>query len=42
LLHAVVQVTLDVTAVGIGGQNEPLPGRAQLLELTTKPFERVS
>jgi hypothetical protein len=40
LLHALVQGTLDPTAVGIGSQNEPLPGRAQLCDLGTQPVER--
>jgi hypothetical protein len=33
LLHALVQVTLDPAAVGIGSQNEPLAGRAELGDL---------
>ena len=40
LLHAVVEVALDAAAVGIGGQDEPLPGRAQLLDLEAQPVER--
>jgi hypothetical protein len=33
LLHALVQLTLEPAAVGIGGQDEPLSGRAQLRDL---------
>jgi hypothetical protein len=33
LLGAVVQVALDPAAVGIGSENEPRPGRAQLGDL---------
>jgi hypothetical protein len=40
LLHALVQVTLDSAAVGIGGQDEPLPGSAQLRDLEAQPVER--
>ena len=41
LLHALVQVALDPAAVGIGGQDEPLPGRAQLRDLEAQPVERL-
>ena len=41
LLRAVVEVALDPAAVGIGGQDEPLPGRAQLLDLEAQPVERL-
>ena len=41
LLHAVVQVALDAAAVGIGGQDEPLPGCAQLFDLDAQPVERL-
>ena len=34
LLHAVVQVALDPPAVCVGRQDEPLPGRAQLRDLS--------
>ena len=42
LLHAVVQVTLDRATVGIGGQNEPRPRRAQLGDLGAQPLELVA
>jgi hypothetical protein len=32
-MHAIVQSALDGPAVGIRGQDEPLPCRAQLLDL---------
>jgi hypothetical protein len=35
-----VQFALDLPAVGIGGHDEPLPGRAQLADLTEQPVER--
>ena len=41
LLHAVVELPLDPAAVGIGGQDEPLPRRAQLLDLEAQPVERL-
>ena len=40
LLHAVVQVALDLAALGVGGQDEPLPRRAQLRDLEAQPVER--
>ena len=42
LLHAVVQVTLDRATVGVGGQNEPCPGRAQPGDLGAKTLELVA
>ena len=42
LLHAVVQIALDRATVGIGGQNEPRPRRAQLGDLDAKTLELVA
>jgi hypothetical protein len=42
LLRALVQVTLDPAAVGIGSQNEPRPGQAQLGDLDAQLFELVA
>ncbi len=39
LVHAVVQITLDHAAVGIRGQDEPLPCCAQLLDLDAQSIE---
>ena len=39
LVHAVVQITLDRAAVGIRGQDEPLLGCAQLLDLDPQSIE---
>jgi hypothetical protein len=33
LLRTVVKVALDRAAIGIGGENKPLSGRAQLRDL---------
>jgi hypothetical protein len=35
-----VQITLDPAAVGIGSQDEPLPGRAQFRDLDAQLVER--
>ena len=40
LLHAVVQLTLDPAAVGVGGQDEPLPRCMQVRNLEAEPVER--
>ena len=40
LLRTVVQLALDLAAVGISGQDEPLPGRTQLSDLKAQPVER--
>jgi len=42
LLHAVVQVTLDRATVGVAGQNEPRPRRAQPDDLRAKTLELVA
>jgi hypothetical protein len=42
LLHVVVQVALDRASIGVGGKNEPYPGRAQLDNLRAEPFELVA
>jgi hypothetical protein len=42
LLHARVQVPLDHAAVGIGGQDEPSPGGAELRDLEAQPVERFA
>jgi hypothetical protein len=42
LLHAVVQVTLDRATVGVAGQNEPCPRRAQPGDLGAKTLELVA
>ena len=42
LLHAVVQVTLDRATVGVAGQNEPCPRRAQPGDLRAKTLELVA
>jgi len=39
LLRALVEVTLDPAAVGIGSKNEPRTGRAQLGDLGAQPLE---
>jgi hypothetical protein len=41
LLRAVVELTLDPAAIGVGGQHEPRPRRAQLLRLLAKPLDRL-
>jgi hypothetical protein len=41
LLRALVQITFDPAAVGIGSENEPRPGRAQLGDLGAQVFELV-
>jgi hypothetical protein len=33
LLHAFVEVALDPPPLGIGGEDEPLSGRAELIDL---------
>ena len=40
LLHTLVQVTLDSPAIGIGGEDEPLPRRTQLRQLEPQAVER--
>jgi hypothetical protein len=42
LVHAVVQVPLDRTALGIHGLDEAHPGGAKLIELGTQSFELLS
>jgi len=42
LLGAVVQVTLDPAAVGVGSKNEPRPRRAQRGDLGAEPLELVA
>jgi hypothetical protein len=42
LLYALVQLALDPAAVGIGGQDQPFAGRAQLRGFDAKPFERLA
>jgi hypothetical protein len=42
LLRALVEVTLDPPAVGIGSKNEPRPGRAQLGNLGAQPLKLVA
>jgi hypothetical protein len=39
LLHALVQVTLDPAPLGIGSQDEPLPGCAKLRDLVAQPID---
>jgi len=39
LLRTVVEVALDPLTVGVGGQEEPLSGRAQLLDFEAQPVE---
>jgi hypothetical protein len=39
LLRTVVEVALDPAAVCIGSQDQPLPGRAQLLDLEAQSVE---
>ena len=41
LLRAVVELALDPAAVGIGGQYEPGPRRAQLIGLAAKLLDRL-
>jgi hypothetical protein len=42
LLHAVVQFTLDRPTVGVAGQKEPRPRRAQPGDLRAKTLELVA
>jgi hypothetical protein len=42
LLHAVVQITLDRPTVGVAGQNEPRPRRAQPGDVRAKTLELVA
>ena len=41
LLRAIVEVALDRAAVCVGGQDEPLAGRAELFDLEAQPVERL-
>jgi hypothetical protein len=41
LLYALVEITFDGAALGVGGLDEPLAGRLQLGELEAKPVERL-
>jgi hypothetical protein len=40
LLHAIVELALDLAAIVVGSQDKPLPGRAQLRDLEAQPVER--
>ena len=40
LLHTFVQLALETAPVEVGRVDEPLPRRAQLLDLGTQPLER--
>ncbi len=42
LLHASMQVALDSATVGVRGQDQPLPRRAQLGDLGTQSLECLS
>jgi hypothetical protein len=42
LLHAIVQFTLDRPTVGVAGQKEPRPRRAQPGDLRAKTLELVA
>ena len=41
LLRAFVQITFEPLAIGVGGQHEPLPGRAQIRDFGPQLLERV-